>query len=171
MVLTVPVRTGDRRMGHSRRTVLGAALGSLAATVGVAGCDDTAPAAHKTPAADPLNPLYLATAALLARYEATITAVPALAPRLIPLRDDHRQHLRALAREIGPGLAAVPPTASAGPNVPADAGTALAALAAAEKDGTTAARAACLAAPTYRAALLGSIAAARASHTQALGAA
>jgi hypothetical protein len=175
MVLTVPVRTDGERVSHSRRAVLRAALGAVAATVSapaVTGCDSGKPASSRAQQPDPLNPLYAATSALLARYEATIAALPALAPGLTPLRDDHRQHLRALAREIGPGLASVSGGASGGPSpatdVPADSLSAIAALAAVEKEAATAARAACLAAPSYRAALLGSIAAARASHGEVL---
>jgi hypothetical protein len=176
MVLTVPVLMGEERARYSRRAVLGAALGGLVGTVGAAtltGCDKPGPAqVHKI--ADPLNPLYRDTAALLARYEATIAGLPELAARLTPLRDAHREHLRALAREIGPNLDSPAPAASgsgaasAPADAPADAGAALAALRDAEKAGSAAARAACLAGPSYRAGLLGSIAAARASHEQVL---
>ena len=77
-----------------------------------------------------------------------------------------------LAREIGPGLdgpSASPgggPTSVGGPS--SEEPATLAALLAAEKDGAAAARVACLRAPSYRAALLGSIAAARASHVEVL---
>jgi hypothetical protein len=174
MVLTVPVRTDGERVSHGRRAVLRAALGAFAATVSapaLTGCTAGQPARARVPRPDPLNPIYAGTAALLARYEATMAALPALAPGLTPLCDDHRQHLRALAREIGPGLAAAsggPSGPSPATDVPADSLSAIAALAAAEKEAAAAARAACLAAPSYRAALLGSIAAARASHGEVL---
>jgi hypothetical protein len=171
MVLTVPVLMGEERSRYSRRKVLGAALGGLVGTVALAGCDSSTPAPVRR-IADPLNPLYRDTAALLAKYDATITALPELTARLTPLRDAHREHLRALAREIGPNLDSPAPAASASSSVttaaPTDAAAALAALRNAEKAGTAAARAACLAGPSYRAALLGSIAAARASHEQVL---
>jgi hypothetical protein len=182
MVLTVRVRMGDERAErarYSRRTVLRAALvGTVgtASTLALTGCDRSAPAQVRK-IADPLNPLYRDTAALLARHESIMTARPELAARLTPLRDAHREHLRALAREIGPNLASPSPAspspaASAGGSVaaeaPADAGSALAVLRDAEKAAAAAARAACLAGPSYRAALLGSIAAARASHVEAL---
>jgi hypothetical protein len=172
MVLTVPVLIGAERARYSRRVVLGAALGGLVGSVGaatLAGCDK--PGSDQVrKIADPLNPLYRDTAALLARYEATIAALPELAARLTPLRDAHREHLRALAREIGPNLDSSAPAASGSvaASAPADAGAALAALRDAEKAGSAAARAACLAGPSYRAGLLGSIAAARASHEQVL---
>jgi hypothetical protein len=172
MVLTVPVLIGAERARYSRRVVLGAALGGLVGSAGaatLAGCDKPGSDLVRK-IADPLNPLYRDTAALLARYEATIAALPELAARLTPLRDAHREHLRALAREIGPNLDSSAPAASGSvaASAPADAGAALAALRDAEKAGSAAARAACLAGPSYRAALLGSIAAARASHDQVL---
>jgi hypothetical protein len=167
MVLTVPVRVGEKRSGYSRRSVLRAALGGVAAAVPLVGCDDPEPASREQKGPDPLSQFYRDTAALLARFEAAISAVPSLADRLAPLRDDHRAHLDALAREIGPGLdnPSAPPTAT---GAPTDAATALTSLLAAEKEAAAAARAACLTAPSYRAALLGSIAAARASHAEVL---
>jgi hypothetical protein len=171
MVLTVAVRMGEERRGHSRerrghsrRTVLRAVVGGLAGAVSLSACDgpQQADSAPKNP--DPLNPFYRDTEALLGRYEATITAQPGLAERLGPLRDAHRAHLQALAREIVPGPEAAPSGSASVSGPPSDRAAALAALLAAEKDGSAAARAACLTAPSYRAALLGSIAAARASH-------
>jgi hypothetical protein len=166
------VRMGEERRGHSRRTMLRAALGGVAGTVSLAACDNPQPGAQKQKTPDPLNPFYRDTATLLGRYEATIGAQPELAERLGPLRDAHRAHLQALAREIGPGLdgpSASPgggPTSVGGPS--SEEPATLAALLAAEKDGAAAARVACLRAPSYRAALLGSIAAARASHVEVL---
>jgi len=166
MVLTVPVRMGDRQPGHSRRTVLRAALGGAVAAVAPGGCEPAKPEARPTP--DPLAPFYRDTAALLAGYDAVIAAQPALAQRLGPMRDAHRAHVEALARELGP---AVPPTtgASAPPRTAgASAPDAFDTLHRAEQEGATAATQACLAAPTYRAALLGSIAACRAGHVRML---
>lgn len=172
MVLTVRVRMGDERAERARyprRTVLRAALVGTVGTLALTGCDRSAPAQVRK-IADPLNPLYRDTAALLARYESIMTARPDLVARLTPLRDAHREHLRALAREIGPNLDSPSPASpsAGGSEAPADAGSALATLRDAEKAAAAAARAACLAGPSYRAALLGSIAAARASHVQAL---
>jgi hypothetical protein len=175
MVLTVAVRMGEERREHSRRTVLRAALGGMAGAVSLTACDGPQQAAQRQQIPDPLNPFYHDTAALLGRYEVTIAAQPGLAARLGPLRDAHRAHLQALAREIGPGLdgpstgdpsSTTAPTGGGGtaPDEPAT----LATLLAAEKNASEAARAACLRAPSYRAALLGSIAAARASHVAVL---
>jgi hypothetical protein len=171
------VRMGEERRGHSRRTVLRAAVGGAVGAVGLAACDSPRPAAQRQRVPDPLNPFYLDTAALLGRYEATIATQPGLTERLGPLRDTHRAHLQALAREIGPGLDApstggqaspAPSTGGQAPTVGVGAPASLSTLLAAEKDAAAAARAACLRAPSYRAALLGSIAAARASHVVVL---
>ncbi len=147
--------------------MLRAALGCLAAAIPLAGCDTSKPVRTRR-VTDPLNSFYHDIAALLAQYEAIMTAQPVLAARLSPLRDAHREHLRALAREIGPGLDDPSPTVSASGALPVDAASSVSALRAAEKEASAAARAACLAGPSYRAALLGSIAAARASHAEAL---
>jgi hypothetical protein len=163
MVLTVPVRMGDGVRVHSRRAVLRAALCGALAVATVAACDSGEAEPPRQP--DPLTPFYLDAVALLARYETAIAAQPGLADRLGPLRDDHKAHVDALSREIGAPTR--PPTPSATPPSPDDAGS-LAALRGAEKDAAAAAHAACLAAPGYRSALLGSIAACRASHVEAL---
>jgi hypothetical protein len=179
MVLTVPVRMGDRQPGHSRRTVLRAALGGAVAAVALGGCEPAKPEARPTP--DPLAPFYRDTAALMATYDAVIAAQPALAQRLGPMRDAHRAHLAALARELGPavpttagasappaGAGASAPPAGAGASAPPAGADAFDTLHRAEQEGAAAATQACLAAPTYRAALLGSIAACRAGHVRML---
>jgi hypothetical protein len=161
MVLTVAVRVGDERPVHSRRAVLRTVLGG-ALTVGLAAaCDSPAPVKPAGP--DPLTPFLRDTQALLARYEAAIAGQPALADRLTPLRDDHRAHVLELNRELGfPSPAPTTPASA-----PSDVDP-VAALRDAEKAATTAATDACLTAPSYRAALLGSIAACRATHVEAL---
>jgi hypothetical protein len=176
MVLTVAVQMGDERPGSSRRAVLRAALGSVVVTAGAAAlgaCDSPEPTGRTSGIPDPLGDFYRDTAALLARCEATIAAHPELADRLTPQRDDHRAHLAALAREIGPGLDRPSANPSANTSTGSDAvpvgdDASLEALIAAEKTGAASARAACLAGPSYRAVLLGSIAAARASHAEVL---
>ena len=140
----------------------------MVGAVSVAACDSPQQAGQRQQTPDPLNPFYHDTAALLGRYEATVAAQPDLATRLGPIRDTHRAHLQALAREIGPGLDA--PTTGAPTVTPAGTGepASLPTLLAAERDAVAAARTACLKAPSYRAAVLGSIAAARASHVAVL---
>ncbi|NJC68245.1 hypothetical protein HC031_00710 [Planosporangium thailandense] len=164
------MRTGEKGRVHSRRAVLAAAVG-LAGVAATGACDDPGSAASHPVPPDPLNPFYRDTAALLGRYEATIAAQPGLAGRLGPIRDAHRAHLQALAREIGPGLDAqssAAPSAGASGDSTGPQPAPLTSLLAAEKQAASAARSVCLTAPSYRAALLGSIAAARATHVVVL---
>lgn len=159
MVFTVRV--------SSRRAVLAAAAGVVAT---LAACDvPKRSAATWHPAPDVLLPLLTRTVALRDRYAEVLTAFPALQDRLGPLKDDHAAHVVALAREIGidehgPMPAA---SASAGPVVQ-DQAAAIKELVGLEKTGQDDATGACLAAPSYRAALLGSIAACRAAHVEIL---
>jgi hypothetical protein len=172
MVFTVRVRSVGQR--YSRRAVLAAVVG--AAGTALTGCGPGASFGGATATwysgPDPLRPLLVGTIALAGRYDAVVAALPALAARLTPLREDHRAHVDALARELGLAGRPLPSrTPSAGPSgtaVPSDQAAALAALAAAEKAAQQDAVAACLAAPSYRALLLGTIAACRASHVEAL---
>jgi hypothetical protein len=184
------------RIRTSRRSAL-LAGGGLAAA-GLAGCDLSTSPSPWHPAPDVLLPLLANTIKLADRYDATLTALPSLTARLTPLRDDHRAHVVALARELGldendplasvaPGATVEPsasatgqhqdptqnpsqgvPVASSIASAPADPAAAIAELIAAEKSAQPQAVSACLAAPSYRAALLGSIAACRASHLTAL---
>jgi hypothetical protein len=148
----------------SRRALLGAA-GTVGAAGALAGCswfDDEPP-----PPPDPLEPLLASTRALAAWYDATLAAHPQLADQLRPPYEAHLAHETALLELIGrPELAsASPPPAGTAPLEPE---AALEALREAERDGQDEATQACLAAPPERAALLGSIAAARATHAAVL---
>ncbi|MCW6007729.1 hypothetical protein K1W54_24735 [Micromonospora sp. CPCC 205371] len=132
----------------------------------LAGCDlfESEPEPAASP--DPLAPLLAETLDLAARHEAAIAAYPELADRLTPVLEAHRQHATDLAKLTG---AAPPSAASSTPAAAAPAGDAkatLAALRAAEQQGQKTAADACLAAPAERAALLGSISAARATHLE-----
>ena len=161
MVLTGAVRMS--KTGHTRRKLFGAGLGVAA----LAGCgfldDDPAPPA----APDPLRPLLDEALGLAAAYDRVAAARPALAARLAPLAADHREHATELARVIGtvlPSAPAAAPWASVDPS-----GTeGLASLRTAERAAQKAAVAACRQAPAARAALVGSIAAGRATHVEAL---
>lgn len=100
--------------------------------------------------------------ALAAAYQANAAAHPDLADRLGPIAEAHTAHATELARVIGVAL----PTAVATPAT--DPGGTLTTLRALEKTAQQSATAACAAASAERAALLGSIAAARATHQEAL---
>jgi hypothetical protein len=165
------------RVSLARRAFL--AVAAAATVSSVAGCDlgVTPQTAEWHPAPDTLLPLLARTVALRDRYGEVLAAFPALQDRLGPLKDDHAQHVVALAREIGVAeegpfpTAAPDPSASAGAGtdpLPADQGAALTELAGLEKKGREDAEGACLAAPSYRAALLGSVAACRAGHIEVL---
>ncbi|HEX6970389.1 MAG TPA: hypothetical protein VF174_16470 [Micromonosporaceae bacterium] len=138
----------------------------LATVLPITGCDLIGPAPEPTPTADPLVPFITGTLALAARYDATVDAFPELAERLEPIARAHRTHAAELNRVTAtepPSPAAPPATGPSG-----DLDAALDALRAVEKAGLEEAIAACLAAPDDRAALLGSIAAARATHLEML---
>lgn len=116
---------------------------------------------------DPLEPLAAEATALEARHRAAATAVPALAERLTAIADAHRAHAEELRKVIGRPAPSGSPAAA--PTTPAvDPDTVRTELRQAEQEGRDNAAKACAAAPAERAALLGSIAAARATHVEAL---
>ena len=159
MVLTDAVRTIETR--HTRRQVLGAAAGLGA--LGLAGCGlfDDEPAPPQAP--DALQPLLDEALALAAAHDRAVAAQPGLGARLTPLADDHRAHAEELARVIGRAQPSA--GASVAASTPVDT---LATLRAAEQAAQRTAAAACRQAPAERAALVGSIAACRATHAEAL---
>jgi hypothetical protein len=158
MVLTGPVRMNDSR--HTRRRIL-TATGAIVAAATLSGCglfdDEPEPA----PAPDPLQPVLDEALALAAAYDLAAASDPALAP----FAEDHRAHAAELATLIGAALPSGAPAPSAG--APAQAQS-KAELRTAEQTAQKNAVAACLAAPADRAALVGSIAACRATHASAL---
>jgi hypothetical protein len=172
----VPVETSQaQRRGagrHSRRRLLRAGVGGalvVTAAPVLAGCDLLRREEPAAPPADPLTPLRDGALALAVRHERAALAQPALAARLTPIAAAHRAHAAELDRLIGapsPSATGPDPGQSAAPAGGAKA--VLAALRAAEREGHRAAAVLCREAPAARAALLGSIAAARASHREAL---
>ncbi|MEU4561718.1 hypothetical protein AB0F72_25325 [Actinoplanes sp. NPDC023936] len=162
MVLTGAVRMSDS--GHTRRRIL-TATGAIVAATTLAGCglfdDEPEPA----PAPDPLQPVLDEALALASAYDRAIQAQADLSERLTPLAADHRAHAAELATLIG---AALPSGAAAAPPAAAPAAPSLAQLRESELAAQKTATAACLAAPAERAALVGSIAACRATHASAL---
>jgi hypothetical protein len=172
MVFTRPVQRG-----WSRRAVLG--MLGLAAGIGpVAACSWREPDPPPPPPLDPLEPLLASARELAGQYERAITDHPDLAGRLGPLREAHLAHEEALRAVIGrPELASASPGTASWVTPPADHSTipparspkeAVAALRNAERDGREQAAQACLAAEPDRAALLGSITAARRTHVAVL---
>jgi hypothetical protein len=161
MVFTVPVT--------SRRAVLASVLGSGAGSA-LSGCFG----GHEPPPPPKPHPLaatLVGVQAMVDLYEATSATYAELSDRLGPLLADHRAHLDAVRRAMGTPSPTASPTASASAtaSVPPDPDAALVALKAAEKKGQADASAACLSAPAEYAALIGSIAACRATHVEVFG--
>ncbi|MDX6222788.1 MAG: hypothetical protein QOD91_1842 [Frankiales bacterium] len=163
----------DRR--PTRRALL--AAGATTAVAAVAGCGRAAApvavgatgsasttgsptsAAVVTTTAKPPATWAVAVAAgergLLASYDAVTKAHPSLKTALAPLRAAHAAHVKAL-KVSGKGKALA--------GLPAGQAQALSRLAAAEQNASDTTAAVCVTCPTEAAALLGSIAAADASH-------
>ncbi|ABP53833.1 hypothetical protein Strop_1366 [Salinispora tropica CNB-440] len=150
-------------MGYSRRKALRVgALLTLGSTVpSLTGCD---PFDRDPPPPDPLAPMVDEAFALAAAYQDAVTTHPVLAGRLTPITEAHAAHAAELARVTEVALPSTTPTTSTA----ADSDTTLTALRERERAAGESAVQACLAAPAERAALLASIAAARASHLEAL---
>jgi hypothetical protein len=149
--------------GISRRRALGLTAGATVAFSAPAGCGLFDEDPEPLPEPDPLQPILDEALALAGAFERAAIAQPALAARLTPLAEDHRAHAVELARVIGTVSASAAPSASAAQiaQTPAELRTAEQAAA---RTATTAARTA----RPERVALLGSIAACRASHAEAL---
>jgi hypothetical protein len=160
MVFTVPMT--------SRRAVLASVVGG-ATGLALAGCRGS-PRPAPSPTPHPLLPTLTGVLALIDLYQATIAAYPDLADRLGPLLADHQAHLEAVRRAMGvPSPTASPSAASPSASVaPDDPDAAVAALHTAEQAGQASAQKACLAATAAYAALIGSIAACRATHVEVL---
>jgi hypothetical protein len=163
MVLTVAMPWGWGRTG--RRTFLAAATGVVG--VALVGCESNDDGASAIPAADAAALRQVAGEALdLAnRYDAAISQSADQAAKLTPIRDAHREHAAAIGRSLdAPVAPAAGPSSSGSPG----SGGALKALATAEKAAAERAATACVAVASYYAPLLGTVAAARASHAEVL---
>ncbi|MEV6851107.1 hypothetical protein [Actinoplanes sp. NPDC051411] len=157
------VFTGAVRMNHegpTRRRVLGltaAGLGGAALSgCGLFGDDEKSSGGGD----EAVQPLLTEAVALAGAYDKA-AAQPGLAARLKPLADDHRAHASALAKLIGRSVPAAAPAA-------VGSGDVLAGLRTAEQTAQRNAVTACKQATADRAALIGSIAACRATHAEAL---
>jgi len=158
MVFTGAVRM--KQEGPTRRRVLGMAAAGLGGAA-LSGCGLFGGGDSSSGGDDAVRPLLTEAVALAGAYDKAAAAQPGLAARLKPLADDHRAHAAALAKLIGKPVPPAGP-AAVGP------GDVLAGLRAAEQTAQRNAVAACKAAPAGRAALIGSIAACRATHAEAL---
>ncbi|MEU6114955.1 hypothetical protein ABZ840_10565 [Streptomyces sp. NPDC047117] len=163
-----------------RRALLaGAALGSAALLAGCseepAASDDMDSAAGRTL----LDKGARDSGALLARYDATLTAHPGLERRIRPLRDEVARHVTAFETPEATGSPTATPSATASPSrtpqrqqrapkVPGTEKKALAALAEAERHTADLRTAALVSAPPEVARLLASVAAAGAAHAHLL---
>ncbi|NLU79990.1 hypothetical protein HCA58_16675 [Micromonospora sp. HNM0581] len=144
------------------------ALGGAAAPLAGCGLLDRD---GQPPQPDPLAPLLNESLQLAAGLRATVDVHPDLADRLLPLAESHEAHAAELARLTGVATAPATPTVSpsGSPTAgPTDRSAAMAALRESERVGRESALQACAAAPAERVALLGSVAAARATHVEAL---
>lgn len=165
-------------LGPSRRRVLTAAGAAvLAGALSSCTSEPTPP-----PPIDPDDALRDAAVereqSLLQAYDAVLLAVPELTARLLPLRDQHLEHLSAVRPPVATPLpsasASVSPPVASVPEVPAvppapTTAEALAGLAAAERTAASAhALAALRAADRPLAGLLASLSASEASHPVAL---
>ncbi|MGN9803702.1 hypothetical protein [Micromonospora sp. L32] len=144
----------------------GALLTAGGVTLPLTGCD-LFDRNEPPPPPDPLEPLAAESRELAARHRAAVAADPTLADRLTPIADAHAAHAEEIQRLIGRPAPAGSPAAGATPPGTERDGL-LAELRAAEKRGRESAAKACGAAPAERAAVLGSIAAARATHVEVL---
>lgn len=173
-----------------RRAVLRGGIAVAAAVTApttLAGCGLFA---DDPPPPDPLEPLMVAKASIVADYVATMTRHPDLTKALTPLREAHEAHLdkllallaperrKAIKPKVKPSKAAKgsasPPSSgsSAEPTdpstIPENPDEAMTSLAQAEKAASARSAKACLDGASTRAALLGSIAAAEATHVVVL---
>ncbi|MGW3012530.1 hypothetical protein ACWC9R_27365 [Streptomyces sp. NPDC001219] len=176
-------------MAYARRRTLlaGAALGGMALLTGCS--EDSGPeqAEHSSAAERLRKRSARDSTALLARYDATLAAHPALESRLRPLRSEVARHAEAFgddrataspggeasdgpAREAGAPSDGPSPRGDrpSGPAVPRDEGAARSALADAERRLADTRTKALLAAPPELARLLASVAAAGAVHAYLL---
>ena len=163
---TDPVTGGSTSRRTFLRGVVGL-VGATAASAALTGCGIFGGGGGPEPPDQPqaLLDFLAATSALADRYDATISAIPALIGALTPIRDAHRAHVKALAEVLG---TTAPKSAPPATQPPSDGPSAMTALVAAEKAARDDAITACLAAAPRYASLLGSIAAARATHLEVM---
>lgn len=157
-----------------RRTLLaGAALGGAALLTGCSEEEGPDRAEHSSAAERLRERSARASTALLARYDATLAAHPALEDHLRPLRSEVARHARAFTdRRAAPSASGAPSRGpaheAAAPSVPRDEKAARSALADAERTLADARAKELLTAPPELARLLASVAASGAAHAYLL---
>lgn len=173
LLLTEPTGLSDLLdMPTLDRRQLLATFVAATATASLTACSSSADNSAKAEKPDPQLTDFADEQSLVAAYDATLARHPDLASQLSPLRQQHTDHLAALANLVGKKVTAtVAPTpetsavATVVPStVPNDKTAAIAALRKAEHSATAARTASCLTASKERAVVLASIAACEASH-------
>jgi hypothetical protein len=144
-----------------------AGLAGLTAIGAGAGGGDGLPGPSTDPPPTQLLAVLQDAVNMRARYEVALANLPVLAAALSALRDAHAAHAQTLSTSLGVSVPAPEPTHDIEP-LPTEPVRAIAALAGAERAGRESAAAACLVAIPRLAPLVGSIAAARASHVEVL---
>ncbi len=159
-------------MGSARLTRRAALTGGIAVTAALTGLSACRSDDSRGAAPNPLLSVLSTTTALLADFDATLVSHPDLSGQLTPLREDHQRHVDRLMHELGSAApspsAGTPSGSSSGAQVPDDRDAAVQALVAAERHAQQSVARSCLHTPDRYAALLGSIAACRASHLAVL---
>jgi hypothetical protein len=155
-----------------RRSILAAGVlvaGTLVAGSGcsVVGFGSDEPDVLPPADADALRAVAGESLDLADRYERAAAQVPDQAARLTAIRDAHREHAAAISLTLDQSVA---PSAGPSPSASggAGSGSVLRTLQGAERAAAERAATACVAAASYYAPLLGTIAAARASHAEVL---
>jgi hypothetical protein len=171
VVLTVTVRSRPAPTSP-RRTVLAAGAllaGALAAGSGCSfpGFGPDEPDVIPPADTDALRAVAGESLDLAGRYDRAIAQVPDQSAKLTAIRDAHREHAAAISLSLDQSVA---PSAAPSPSGSGGAGSGgvLKTLQAAERAAAERAAAACMAVASYYAPLLGTIAAGRASHAEAL---
>ena len=142
--------------GWRRRELL---VASVAAVVSASGCSALGSQQEPLVADGALRPVLKTARAMVAAYEAVAESDGADKKTLDVLRDNHNEHVKALAKLVGESASADAKPAAGS----------LEELRTAESKAKREAVDACVSAPTQYAVLLGEIAACRASHHDVLG--
>jgi hypothetical protein len=168
MVFTVTMPWGWGQSGpvHARRSVLiGAAAVTAAGLLSACDLNGDEPEVVPPPDAAALRQVAGEALDLAGRYDAAIEQGLDRAGTLTAIRDAHREHAAAIGRSLD---ASVAPSAGPSASGATGSGGAVRALQAAERAAAERAAAACVAVAAHYAPLLGTVAAARASHAEAL---